>query len=52
MVSQHVGFLVGCLDPVEEGGGEGGREGEREREISAMAFPNVITGEIFEMICT
>jgi len=50
LVSQHVGFLVGCLDPVEEGGGEGGRDGERE--ILAMAFANVITGEIFELICT
>ena len=30
------------------------REREREigREISAMAFANVITGEIFELICT
>jgi hypothetical protein len=26
--------------------------GEREREISSMAFASVITGEIFELICT
>ena len=31
---------------------QGGREGRRGREISVMAFANVITVEIFELICT
>jgi len=36
LVSQQVIFLGGCLDPVKEG------ERDGEREISAMAFANVI----------
>jgi hypothetical protein len=43
-------FMSVLRGTIKERGRE--REREREREISAMAFTNVITGEIFELICT
>ena len=50
-IGQPAGHIRGgYLSPVKEEG-KGGRERERERNIS-KAFANVITGEIFELICT
>ena len=49
-IGQAAGHLPWSIPwPCKDGGG---RERERERKISAMAFATVITGEIFELICT
>ena len=48
----QIKFTVSCLYWKALSRRGGGRERERQREISAMAFTNVITGEIFELICT